>query len=194
MLTSAVKVIWLAPGPALVVQGLAGDPLPPARVALVCEPDPYRLHLGTPRHLGGEELLEQGSSQHPEPWDSAADRVLDVARLMNPQCEQVDELLAWDPHKAHCDRNVKLAKEIVDETIGLSPEWVEKFERLCEEYEEACQRRDRERSEEISFTLIPQHYKTDAQLQERVGGMMSARDDAERTSGTDSRRGTLIEA
>ncbi len=139
-----------------------------------------------------EDLLAQGSESHPEPWDSAADRILEVAALCDPHCATVDLLLAWEPHQAYCDRNVDMAKQIVGETSGIPSDWLWKFKESCGQYECACQDRDRERSEEIAYSEIPELFKTNDHLRERVGGGVSeVKGDADQTTGSGDRRGTI---
>ena len=136
-----------------------------------------------------ERLLAQGSKEHPEPWDSAEDRVLELQAMLDPHLTKVDELLSWPPHKEWCDENVNTARDIVAETYGLTSAWKQEFERLCEEYDEACRRLDKERTLEIAFIEIPAHFKEDEQLRERTSGQGSLQATAERTiriSGRDS--------
>lgn len=116
-----------------------------------------------------EENLGAGSAENPRPWTRASDLVLELARLLDPHMEEVDRLLAWQPHKQRCDENVQKARRIVAETAGLSAEWRAGFGALCALYEAACAKHDRRGADDIAFGLIPAHFEKDEQLRQRVG-------------------------
>jgi hypothetical protein len=116
-----------------------------------------------------EENLTGGSPENPRPWTRASDLSLELARMLDPHLEEVDRLLAWLPHRARCDENIKKAESIIAETSGLQPEWMAQLKALCTMYEVACARHDRRESDHIAFGLIPAHFETDEQLRRRVG-------------------------
>ena len=140
-------------------------------------------------------LLEEGSEANPNPWDSATERILEVKALCDPHYACVNEWLAWLPHETYCNRNIDMAKQIVSETSALPSEWLWKFQNFCKEYEDACQARDQEQAESLAYTALPELFKTNQMLRERVGGgVTEVKDEAEMTSGNAIRTGTVRKA
>ena len=140
------------------------------------------------------EMLDLGTPQHPAPWDQAADRVIELSRMIDLHRAEADDLLAWQAHKAHCDENVNKAKRIVEKTVGLSRAWLDEFARLCKEYDEACILRDREQAQHIAYGLVPAHFESNDKLKDDVGGGPVGVAAGERTSEGLSHKGTIRQA
>lgn len=142
-----------------------------------------------------ETLLAEGSEANPNPWDSATERILEVKALCDPHYASVNEWLAWLPHERYCNRNMDLANQIVSETEALPSKWLWNFQELRKNYETACQARDQERAESLAYESLPELFKTCEVLRERVGGgVTEVKDEAETTSSSATRIGTVRKA
>jgi hypothetical protein len=160
----------------------------PAIAAVVAEVDDGDI-VGTIR-----EKLDLGTKQFPAPWDQAADQVLELARLIDRHRTEADALLAWQAHRKHCDENLDKARRIVARTQGLPRAWLDEFERLCRDYNAACEVHDRERSEHIAYGLVPAHFEANDKLKTEVGGGPVGVATGQRTSDGMSHKGTLRQA
>lgn len=137
-----------------------------------------------------KELIDLGSNENSAPWDKAAERELEIARVLDIRRGEVDELLAWDTHKAWCDGNIAAEKRIIAETADLPLTLLAEFESLFRQYDDACSARDRVMTERIAFRLVIDLFLSNDQLREHVGRDTLGPGSAAKTSGAEH-KGTI---
>jgi len=116
-----------------------------------------------------KELIDLGSTENSAPWDKAAERELEIARMLDARRPEVDELLAWEAHKEWCDGNISAEKRIISETAGLPPTLLAELDALFRQYDKACTVRDRVMTERIAFRLVIDLFLANDQLRDHVG-------------------------
>jgi molecular chaperone DnaK len=107
-----------------------------------------------------EALLDEGSPEQPQAWAKAHDLVLDMLKAQQPHLDEVDRLISWDKVQTKCDRNVRVMKELVAETDGLSASWKREFDELVKRYQAAVARKDRKEASGLAFGQLPRHVCT----------------------------------
>ncbi len=136
-------------------------------------------------------LIDEAASDQ-QKGSTAETRLTEALLITEPLIDEVNELLQWEKHREHCDDNVRRGKEIVAENeSSLSPEWRKRWLELCGHYDDAARAHDFRRLEEIAFGDMPEHFKRNDVLSQRVGGGPAAREGAGQVGSSRHLRGTL---
>ena len=127
-----------------------------------------------------ERLISQTSQENPESAQEAMLKIIELRKKIDPVIEKGNKLLKWQPHKEWCDRNVQVAKTIIGEIEDLPFDWLEQFDQLLRDYEEAIKNKVFKRTEKIAYENLPDLFLRSEKMREMVGGRGVQKRESER--------------
>ncbi len=117
---------------------------------------------------GIETLSLQASKETPESAHKAQEKILELRKKLHPIIENGNKLLKWKAHKEWCDRNITIAKNIINEAHNVPADWQSNFDQLLREYEASAINKDFKRTDEIAHSnLVNLFLSSDAEVNYR---------------------------